>query len=85
MRHLRASVANSSSDILSSSVEVRRSSLTDHDGGGGTGTALGICFCGNGGLRLALDVEDLHLQKQDIVRESRVRDGLVVAVNNMVM
>ena len=82
MRHRRASVANSSSDILSSSVEVRRSSLTDHDGGGGTGTALGICFCGR--MRLALEVEDLHLQKRDIVRESRVRDGLVVALN-MVM
>ena len=83
MRHLRASVANSSSDILSSSVEVRRSSLTDHDGGGGTGTALGICFCGR--MPLALDAEDLHLQKRDIVlRESRVRDGLVAALN-MVM
>jgi len=45
MRHRRARVANSSSDILSSSLlEVRRSSLTDHDGGGGTCTILGRGF-----------------------------------------
>ena len=42
MRHRRARMANSCSDILSSSfVEVRRSSLTDQEGGGGTWIEFG--------------------------------------------
>jgi len=46
MRHRRARVANSSSDIfsLSSSVGARRSSRMDHEGGGGTCIALGGFF-----------------------------------------